>query len=76
MTYADYRDMASEIRDLIPLLLHSEAAVDLRLLADRYEILAHSLEVAPGRLPDTPVEYRRQGGLIFTTADSSALHAA
>jgi len=40
--------------------LHSEAAVDLRLLADRYEILAHSLEVAPGRLPDTPVEYRRQ----------------
>jgi hypothetical protein len=22
MTYADYRDMASEIRDLIPLLLH------------------------------------------------------
>jgi hypothetical protein len=45
MTDADYRDMASEIRDLIPLLMHAQAVADLRLLADRYEKLAHDLEV-------------------------------
>ena len=45
MTEADYRAMASEIRDLIPLLLHSESVADLRLLADRYDRLAHSLNV-------------------------------
>jgi hypothetical protein len=33
MTGADYRAMASEIRDLIPLLLHSESVADLRLLS-------------------------------------------
>ena len=65
MTAADYRAMASEIRDIIPLLLHFETAADLRLLADRYERVAHYLhylEVAPGRLPDTPFEHRRQAG--------------
>ena len=62
MTAADYRAMVSEIRDIIPLLLHFETAADLRLLADRYERLAHHLEVAPGRLPDTPFEHRRQAG--------------
>ena len=45
MTDADYRDMADEIRDLIPLLMHAQAVADLRLLADRYERLAHCLEV-------------------------------
>jgi hypothetical protein len=45
MTEADYRAMASEIRDLIPLLLHSQSVADLRLLADRYDRLAHSLKV-------------------------------
>jgi len=45
MTDADYRDMADEIRDLIPLLMHAQAVADLRLLADRYERLAHFLEV-------------------------------
>ncbi len=59
MTDADYRDMAREIRDLIPLLVHPQAAADLRLLADRYEKLAQYLELA---LPDPPVEYRRQAG--------------
>ena len=49
MTDADYRSMASEIRDLIPLLLHAQAVADLRLLADRYERLAHYLEVVPGQ---------------------------
>ncbi|MGO9946493.1 MAG: hypothetical protein ACLPWG_06570 [Steroidobacteraceae bacterium] len=44
MTDADYRDMANELRDLIPLLLHAQAVADLRLLADRYERLAHCLE--------------------------------
>ncbi len=62
MTGADYRSMASEIRDLIPLILHSESIADLRLLADRYERLAHSLEVRPGTLPDTPLVHRRQAG--------------
>jgi hypothetical protein len=56
MTHAYYCEMASEIRELIPLLLHPEAVADLHVLADRYERLAHYLEVAPGTLPDTPVE--------------------
>jgi hypothetical protein len=47
MTEADYRAMASEIRDLIPSLSHSESVADLRLLADRYERLAHCLEGYP-----------------------------
>jgi hypothetical protein len=59
---ADYRDMASEIRDLIPLLMHPQAVTDLRLLADRYERLARYLEVLPGKLPDMPLEHRRQAG--------------
>jgi len=62
MTDADYRDMASEIRDLIPLLMHPQAVADLRLLAGRYERLAHYLEVASRRLPDMPLEIRRQAG--------------
>ena len=62
MTDADYRDMASEIRDLIPLLIHPQAVADLRLLADRYERLAHYLEVVPGTLPDTHFEHRRKAG--------------
>ena len=59
MSDADY-DMAREIWD--PLLVHSQALADLRLLADRYERLAHYLEVVHGKLPDTPLEYRRQAG--------------
>jgi len=62
MTETAYRAIASEIRDLIPLLLHAEAVADLRLLADRYERLAHFLEVAPCTLPDTPLVHRRQAG--------------
>jgi hypothetical protein len=62
MTDADYREMASEIRALVPKLMHLQAVADLRLLADRYERLAHYLEVIPGTLPDTPLEYRRQAG--------------
>ena len=50
MTEADYRAMASEIRDLLPSLLHSESVADLRLLADRYERLAHCLEGYPAQL--------------------------
>jgi len=56
MTEADYREMASEIRDLIPLLLHSESVADLRLLAERYERLAYSLE--EDTQPDAPLEDR------------------
>jgi len=62
MTDADYRDMASEIRDLIPMLMHPQAVADLRLLADRYERLAHYLEVVPRTLPDMALEIRRQAG--------------
>ena len=53
MTDADYRAMASEIRDLIPLLLHAQAVADLRLLADRYERLAHYLEVVAVQSSDS-----------------------
>lgn len=53
MTGADYRDMARDVRDLIPLLLHPQAVADLRGLADRYERLAHYLEDVPGKLPHT-----------------------
>ncbi len=62
MTEEHYRAMASEIRDLIRLLLHPEAAADLRLLADRYERLAHYLEAEAGTLPDAPPEHTRERG--------------
>jgi hypothetical protein len=57
MTNADYRYMASEIRDLIPLLVHPQAIADLRLLAARYDKLAEYLEAAL----ETP-QLRRQAG--------------
>lgn len=62
MTGADYRAMASEIRDLIPLLLHSESVADLRSLADRYEQVARRLEAGSGTRPDAPLDHRRQVG--------------
>jgi hypothetical protein len=62
MTDMDYRDMANEIRALVPLLIHPKAVADLRSLADHYERLARYLEVLPGTLPHTPLEYRRQAG--------------
>jgi hypothetical protein len=62
MTSVDYRAMASEIRDIIPSLLHSESVADLRLLADRYERVADYLEVTPGTLPDAPLERMRETG--------------
>ena len=62
MTAADYRCMATEIRDLIPLLMHPQSIAELRLLADRYERLAHYLEMVAGTLPDTPLAHKRQAG--------------
>ena len=62
MTDMDYRDMANEIRALVPLLIHPKAVADLRSLADQYERLARYLEVLPGTLAHTPVEYRRHAG--------------
>lgn len=62
MTAAGYRDMAQEIRDLIPLLIHPQTVADLRSLVDRYEKLAHYLDWARGRPPDMSLEYRRQAG--------------
>jgi hypothetical protein len=38
--------MAAEIRDLVPLLLHSQTVEDLRTLAARYDRLADFLEAA------------------------------
>ena len=60
MTDMDYRDMANEIRALVPLLIHPKTVADLRALADRYERLARYCEARPGALPDTPLEYRRE----------------
>ena len=36
---------------IIPLLMHAQAVADMRLLADRYERLAHYLEVADVKSP-------------------------
>jgi len=53
--------MATEIRDVIPLLVHPHAVADLRLLADRYERLAHYLEEAPrDQLPDMGFGHERE----------------
>lgn len=41
-----YREMASDIRALVPMLKHTEAAKDLCSLAARYERLAVYLETA------------------------------
>ena len=60
MTTADYRDMAREIRELIPLLIHPHAIADLRTLADNYERLAEYLELPTARR--SGFEIRRQAG--------------
>jgi len=52
-----YREMAAEIRDLVPLLLHSQTAEDLRSLAARYERVADFLEASSSVPP-----LRRQAG--------------
>jgi hypothetical protein len=48
--FTHYREVAEAIRALGPLLKHSEAVDDLRLLAARYEKLAHYLEGRPATL--------------------------
>jgi hypothetical protein len=57
-----YRDMANEIRDLVPLLIHPQAVADLRSLADHYERLARYFEMLPGTLPNAILESRREAG--------------
>jgi hypothetical protein len=52
-----YRQIATEIRALIPMLKYPEALEELRLLAARYETLAEYL----GAPPDSPL-LRRQAG--------------
>ncbi len=47
-----YREMARYMRALVPMLKHSEAVEDLRLLAARYERLAEYLEAALGTTPE------------------------
>jgi hypothetical protein len=47
MTALEYRDMANELRALIPLLIHPQAVADLRSLADQYERLASYPKVLP-----------------------------
>jgi len=51
VTDMEYRDMANEIRGLVPLLIHPQAVADLRLLAEHYERLASCLEVLAVRMP-------------------------
>ena len=60
MTNMDYRDMAQEIRSLVPLLKHPQAVAALRTLAPRYERLAEYLEVLPGATRDTQLEDHSQ----------------
>ena len=52
-----YREIATEIRTLFPMLKYPETREELRLLAAGYERLAKYLEAAP----DTPL-LRRQAG--------------
>jgi hypothetical protein len=52
-----YREIATEIRTIFPILKHPETLEELRLLAARCERLAEYLEAAPA----TPL-LRRQGG--------------
>jgi hypothetical protein len=52
-----YRQIATEIRALFPLMKYPEALEELRLLAARYERLAKYLK----RGPDSPL-LRRQAG--------------
>jgi hypothetical protein len=42
-----YREMANEIRAVVPMMKNIEAAMDLRLLALRYDRLAKQLEESP-----------------------------
>jgi hypothetical protein len=52
-----YREIATEIRDLFPMLKHQETLEELRLLAARYERLAKYLKA-----PATPLLLKRQAG--------------
>jgi hypothetical protein len=53
-----YREMANDIRALVPTLKHTEAAGDLRLLGIRYQKLADYLAADHG----TVREHRLQAG--------------
>lgn len=53
-----YREIATEIRALFPMLKYPEALEELRLLAARYERLAKYLK----RAPATPLLLKRQAG--------------
>ena len=58
MTAMEYRDMANEIRSLVPLLIHRQTAEDLRSLAAQYEKLASYSERAAVALPTSPHQPR------------------
>jgi hypothetical protein len=47
-----YREMASAILAMVPLLTYPEAIADLRRLAARYERLAKYLDSPITRIPD------------------------
>jgi hypothetical protein len=53
-----YREIATEIRALFPMLKHPETLEAMRLLAARYEGLARYLK----RAPATPLLLKRQAG--------------
>jgi hypothetical protein len=58
MTELEYRDMANEIRSLVPLAIHPRAIADLRALADLYERRARRLAALPGIHPAEVVMFR------------------
>jgi hypothetical protein len=53
MTELEYRDMANEIRGLVPLVIHPYAIADLRSLAEQYERLARYLADSRAQLLST-----------------------
>ena len=53
-----YREMAEDIRKLVPHMKHVEAAEDMRLLAVHYEALAEYVEAAPYPLQEEVEEPR------------------
>jgi hypothetical protein len=71
MTGADYRDMARDVRDLIPLLLHPKAVADLRELADRYERLAHYLCHSDREAAKRPADIGRWPNTVARDQDSA-----
>jgi len=53
-----YREIANELRLIVPRMRHAEVAEELRLLAARYERLAQHAEVVPPKEASAPASHR------------------